>query len=121
MAPIQEQLVVHRDLADLGPQPLDLGIPLVGRPALQRALPARQELLPPLRQRRRRHPELARHAVERLAAQQAQDRLRLPPRREAPRLPSAVRARGRRRPGQGLPRLLRLLMATSLEDPHALQ
>src|SRR5882724_1702164 len=60
-------------------------------------LAARQELLPPLGQRRRRHPELARCAVERLAPKQPEDRLRLPARREAPRLPTAVSGRRARR------------------------
>jgi len=43
MAPVQEQLVVHRDFPDLGPQPLDLVVSLVGRPTLQRRLAGRQE------------------------------------------------------------------------------
>jgi hypothetical protein len=111
-----EQLVVHRDLADLGPQPLDLVVPLVGGPALQRPLAPRQELLAPLRPRRRRHPELARHTVERLAPQQAQDRLRLPPRREAPGLAVAV-TDPRRRAGQDLPRSLASAHGSLLGGP----
>ena len=40
MAPLEEQLVIHRDLADLGAQALDLLVPLVGGAALQRRLAA---------------------------------------------------------------------------------
>ena len=97
MASVQEPLIVHRDLADLGPQALDLLVPLVGGPTLQRRLAARQKVLSPLGQRRRRHPELAGDPIERLAPQQPEDRLRLPSRREAPRLAHPVRLRGGRR------------------------
>ena len=46
-APLEQQLVVHGQLADLGPQPGDLVVPVVGRPALQRGLAAGQEVVPP--------------------------------------------------------------------------
>jgi hypothetical protein len=44
-----EQLVRHRQLADLGLQPSDLGIPGVNRPALQRRFTRGQELVVPSR------------------------------------------------------------------------
>src|SRR5262245_36817730 len=35
MAPLEEELVVHRDLPDLGPQPLDLLVAVIRRPTLE--------------------------------------------------------------------------------------
>src|SRR5712692_3064593 len=97
MTALEEQLVVHGDLADLGAQPLDLVIALVRRPALQRPLAASEKLLAPVGQRRRRDPELTREAIQRLPTQEAQDRLRLPARREAAGLAPAVSVQWRRR------------------------
>src|SRR6266852_2056678 len=99
MAALEEQFIVHRDLADLGAQPLDLVVALVRRPALQGRLAPSEKLLSPVGQRRRRDPELSREAVQRLAAEQAQERLRLPPRRETAGLAPAVSVsrRGRAR------------------------
>src|ERR1700752_3055962 len=90
MAPLEQQLVVHRDLAHLGAQALDLVVALVRGPALQRRLAAGEELLAPVGQRRRGHSELTRQAIERLPAQQAQERVRLAARREPSRLTPAV-------------------------------
>jgi hypothetical protein len=42
-----QKLVGHRQLADLGLQPVDLGIPCVRRTALQRCLAPGQELVAP--------------------------------------------------------------------------
>src|SRR5215813_14651094 len=106
MAPFEEQLVTHGDLADLGAQPLDLLIALVRGPALQRALASGEEVFPPLGERGRRHAQLARQGVERLAAQYAQDHLGLAPRREAARLAPAVSAGRRRGAAARLPRSL---------------
>src|SRR5437870_11751148 len=103
MASVEQQLVVHRDLADLGAQALDLVVALIGRPALQRRLATSEKLLAPLRERRRRHPELARQAVERLAPQHPEDRVRLPARRKASWLAPALSGSCRRRARQRLP------------------
>ena len=91
-----------------GPQPLELVVALVRRPTLERGLAARQELLPPVGQGPGRHSELARQAVERLAAQHTENRLRLPAGREPPRLAQPIGVRRRAR--KGLP--------TSLASPH---
>ena len=84
---LEQQLVVHRDRADLGLQAADLVVAVVGRPALERGLTGGEEALTPLRQRRSGHPELARERVELLAVQQPQHRLCLASRREATALP----------------------------------
>jgi hypothetical protein len=44
---LEQEFVVHGQLADLAPQPGDLVIPLVGRPALEGGLAAGQEVVPP--------------------------------------------------------------------------
>jgi hypothetical protein len=54
--------------------------------------------------------ELARQTVERLAAQHAEDRLRLPPGREPPGLTQPIGVRGHRRARESLP--------ISLAFPH---
>ena len=74
-----EQLVLHEQLADLGVQPLVLLIPGIRRPALQAGLARGQKLIPPLRGPRRRDPQLPRHGLEILSAQQTQHRLALAP------------------------------------------
>src|SRR5262249_56981691 len=68
-----------------------------GGPPLRPRCPAAKDRSPPLRQGRRGHAELAGQAVQRLAAQPAKDRLRLPPRRESARLATAIGTRGGRR------------------------
>jgi hypothetical protein len=49
-APLEQQLVVHSQLADLAPQPGDLLVAVIGRSALQGALAAGQEVVAPASQ-----------------------------------------------------------------------
>src|SRR5439155_22538441 len=46
-----QQLVVHGQLADLGPKPGDLVVPVVGPPALKRGLATGQEVIAPAGER----------------------------------------------------------------------
>jgi hypothetical protein len=50
-APLVQQLDVHGQLANLGPQPGDIVVPVVGRPALQRGLTTGQEVIAPAGER----------------------------------------------------------------------
>ena len=45
MAPLQQQLIVHGQLADLGPQPGDLLVAVIGRSALEGGLAGGQAAL----------------------------------------------------------------------------
>lgn len=86
MVPLEQQLVVHRDdLADLVRR---RWISLSGSSAGRAAPPGTPPATAP---GGGRHAESARQAVQRLPAQQAEDRFRFPARREGPgsRLPSA--------------------------------
>ena len=79
-----QELGRHRQLADLGLQPVDLGIPGVSRAALQRRLAPGQELVTPAAQLGRGHAQLARDQLQVLAPQEPQHRLLLAPRRHPP-------------------------------------
>ena len=79
-----EQLVGHRQIADLLLKTADLGVPSVRRPGLQRHLARCQERLPPTTQLRGGHPELARQQFQILAPQKPQHRLLLASRRHPP-------------------------------------
>jgi hypothetical protein len=87
---------------------------------LERGLGAGEELLAPLRQGRRRHAKLPGQAVERLAAQHAEERLRF---RRAENRPGSrgPAASGPAARARAFLSLLRLPMATSLAEHHAPQ
>jgi hypothetical protein len=44
---LEQQFLIHGHLADLGPQPGDLVVAIVSRPALPRGLAAGQEVIAP--------------------------------------------------------------------------
>ena len=69
-----EQLVGHGQVTDLGLEAADLEVTAIGWPGLQRRLARRQEGVAPSAQLRRRHPQLPRHQLQILAAQQPQHR-----------------------------------------------
>ena len=72
-AALEQQLVVHGQLADLGPQPGDLVVPVVGRPALQRGLAAGQEVVPPAGEGGGGDAELTGEEFQVLAAEEPED------------------------------------------------
>jgi hypothetical protein len=72
-----QKLGRHRQLADLGLQPVDRGIPRISWPALQRCLAPGQELIAPAAQIGGGHPELARQQFQILTPQQPQHRVLL--------------------------------------------
>src|SRR5262249_44679544 len=84
-AALRQKFVVHGQLADLGPKPGDLLVPIVGRPALERGLAAGQEVLPPARERGGSEAQFTREPFEVLAAEEAEDGAGLARGREAAR------------------------------------
>jgi hypothetical protein len=66
-----QQLIVHGQLADLGPQAGDLIIPFVGRPALQCRLATGQEVVPPAGEGGGGDPELSGYQFQVFASKQA--------------------------------------------------
>src|SRR5262249_16882018 len=68
-----QKLVVHGELADLGPQPGDLVVPVVRRSALRRGLAAGQEVFSPAGEGGEGDPELARDEFQVFAAEEAED------------------------------------------------
>jgi len=95
-----QKLGRHRQLADLGLQPSDLGIPRISWPALQRRLTRGQELVAPAAQLGRGHSQVARDQLQVLAPQEPQHRLLLAPRRHPP--PRLGRRADIRRRGSGV-------------------
>jgi hypothetical protein len=87
-----EELGIHGKLTHLGPQPIDRHIPIVPRPRRQARRPAIEKGVPPPAQIRRRHREIPRHDLQRLAPQHPQHRVLLAPRCHAP-LPARSRDR----------------------------
>jgi len=79
-----EQLVGHRQIADLRLEAADLVITSIGRPVLQRHLASGKEGAPPAAQVGGGHPELARQQFQILTPQQPQHRLLLAARRHPP-------------------------------------
>src|SRR5207244_8656091 len=88
MAAFEKELVVHRQLPDLGPEPPTLVVSHVSRSALQRHLSASEKLVAPVRERPRSHAEITRNRVERFAPENREHRVRVPPRRDPPRSPT---------------------------------
>ena len=93
-----EQFVLHQQLTDLGLQPTIVFVPGIRRPALQAGLARGQKLITPLRNPRRRDPQLPRHGLEILSAQQTQHRFALAPGRK-PSPTAAPGGRSGRPPG----------------------
>jgi hypothetical protein len=87
-----EQLGVHRQRAHLGAQPVDRFVPIVPRPRLQAGRTRLERPVAPAAQVRRRHRQFARQDLQRLAAKNPQNSLRLAVRRHAP-LPARSRDR----------------------------
>ena len=74
-----EPLVLHQQFADLGLQPTAVFVHGLRRTTLQPRLARDQKLITPLRGPRRRDPQLPRHGLEILSAQQTQHCLALAP------------------------------------------
>src|SRR5262245_23491798 len=72
-AALEQQLVIHGQLADLGPQPGDLVIPVVGRSALQSGLAADQEVVAPVGEGRGGDAKFAGDEFQVFAPEQAED------------------------------------------------
>ena len=78
-----EPLVLHQQFADLGLQPTAVFVHGLRRTTLQPRLARDQKLITPLRGPRRRDPQLPRHGLEILSAQQTQHCLALAPGRKS--------------------------------------
>src|SRR5262249_50556109 len=76
-AALEHQFVVRGELTDLRPQSGDPGVPVVGRPALQRGLPAGQEVIPPSGEGGGGHAEFTRDQFEVLTPEEPEDRVGL--------------------------------------------
>src|SRR5262249_17309272 len=73
LAALGQQLVVHGQLADLGPQPSDLVVAIIGRSALEGGLAAGQEVVPPAGQGGGGDAQLTGEEFEALGAEEAED------------------------------------------------
>jgi predicted nucleic acid-binding protein len=80
---LESPFVVHGQLADLGPQPGDLLVAIVDRPALQRGLTAGQEVVAPAGEGGGGDAQLAGEEFQALAPEEAEDGCGLARGREA--------------------------------------
>jgi hypothetical protein len=71
--PLEQQLVVHGELTDLGPQPGDLLVAVIGRSALEGGLAAGQEVVAPAGEGSGGDAQLTGEEFEGLTAEEAED------------------------------------------------
>src|SRR6516162_9979207 len=72
-AALEQQLIIHGQLADLGPQPGDLLVAVIGRSALEGGLAAGQEIVAPAGEGGGGDAQLAGEQFQALAAEEAED------------------------------------------------